>query len=273
MTKNGSGTLVFAGGNNNTYSGATIINGGAVQLGRSGEAGNIGSASTSIVVAGGASLNCYQGETVSQVISGAGNVQQLGSVAPVTSTLSAANTYTGTTSIAGSGNKINAPILANGGVNSSIGASGNAATNVVITGNSTLAYTGTSPVNTDRLLQIGTTSAGGSGTIANNAASAANSLAFTNTGAIAYGTTAQTRTLILGGSNTGTNIFAPLIGDNGSGAVAFAKSGAGSWTLTAANTFSGPITNAAGTLIIGGAGKLGGGTYGGGDLQQRGLDL
>ena len=271
VTKNGSGTLVFAGGNNNTYSGATIINGGAVQLGRSGEAGNIGSASTSIVVAGGASLNCYQGETVSQVISGAGNVQQLGSVAPVTSTLSAANTYTGTTSIAGSGNKINAPILANGGVNSSIGASGNAATNVVITGNSTLAYTGTSPVNTDRLLQIGTTSAGGSGTIANNAASAANSLAFTNTGAIAYGTTAQTRTLILGGSNTGTNIFAPLIGDNGSGAVAFAKSGAGSWTLTAANTFSGPITNAAGTLIIGGAGKLGGGTYGGGISNNAAL--
>ena len=249
LLKAGAGTMVFGNGNINTYSGVTTIAAGTLQLGQSGAFGNLGSGSTSVVINSGATLSIYQGETVNQVISGAGNVSSPGAVSGNT-TLSAANSYTGTTTVNGGGYVINAPILANSGVNSSIGASGNAASNLILTGSGTLAYTGASPVNTDRLLQIGVNSAGGSGTLANNAASAVNSLSFTNPGAIAYGTAGQTRTVILGGSNLGANNFAPLIGDNGAGVVSLSKSGASTWTVSGANTFTGPTVISAGTLNV-----------------------
>jgi len=255
LTKYGAGTLVFADGNTSTYSGITTVAAGTLQLGQSGAYGRVGSGSTSIVVGSGATLSFYQGETCGQTISGAGNVTTLSSIGNgYSETLTAANSYTGTTTVNGVG--INAPILANSGVNSSIGASANAAANLVIVGSGTLAYTGTTPVTTDRLLTIGTTAAGGTGTIANNAAATTNSLSFTNTGAIAYGTTGQTRSFTLGGSNPGTNTFAPVIGDNGSGAVSFTKAGAGKWTLTAANTYSGPTTISGGTLFLNGSASL-----------------
>ena len=53
------------------------------------------------------------------------------------------------------------------------------------------------------------------------------------------------RSLTLTGSNTGGNVFAPVLGDNG-GPTSLIKTGTGTWVLTAANSYSG------GTAINGG---------------------
>ena len=149
--------------------------------------------------------------------------------------------------------------LANTGSNSSIGYTTIATTSASIgLDGSTLNLidpASPSPSTTDRLLKIGQTAAGGTGTIQNNNASAANTLTFSNANAIAYGTTAQTRTLNLGGTNTGANTIASIIGNNGTGVVTVNKNDAGQWALSGVNTYNGATTISAGTLtgITGGS--------------------
>jgi fibronectin-binding autotransporter adhesin len=106
--------------------------------------------------------------TIPGVISGSGSLNK------GTGTLTlqnAANTYTGSTTVAGT---LSVAALANGGVNSAIGASSAAAGNLVLNGG-TLSYTGPA-VSTDRLFSI--TSAGG--TLDSSGTGPVN---FTNTGA------------------------------------------------------------------------------------------
>ena len=55
-----------------------------------------------------------------------------------------------------------------------------------------------------------------------------------------------TRTLALDGSNTGVNIFAGSITNNGASAVSLTKSGGGTWVLSGTNTYSGKTTVGAG---------------------------
>lgn len=151
-----------------------------------------------------------------------------------------ANTYAGTTDI--TRGTLEVTSLANGGISSSIGASGNAATNLLLANETTLKYTG-SGSSTDRLFTIkGTT-----GTID---ASGTGAVIFTNSGAIAYGTTNQARTLILRGSNTGSNTLNPVLANNGSAAVGLRKLDAGTWLLAGANTYTGATSVEAGTLLI-----------------------
>ena len=115
---------------------------------------------------------------------------------------------------------------------------------------------GAAASSTNRLLQIGRTTAARSGTIRNDATNAAETVTFSNPSAIAYGTIDQTRTLILRGTNTGANTFAPLVGDNGTAAVSLNKEDAGTWLLTATNTYSGPTTINGGTLVLSGTGSV-----------------
>ena len=92
-------------------------------------------------------------------------------------------------------------------------------------------------------------------------ASGTGALNFTNTGAVAYGSGNQTRTLVLTGNNTGANTPAPLIGDNGSGVAGLTKAGIGTWIVTNANTYSGGTTLSAGQLNINNATALGTGAF------------
>ena len=185
--------------------------------------------------------------------------------------LSGANTYTGVTTI--SGGILSVASLANGGSASSIGQSANTSTSLVINGG-TLRYTG-GGASTDRLFKIGATTVGGSATID---ASGTGALTFANAGAVTYGTTEQTRFLTLTGSNMGGNTFAPIIADNtitiNPGAVALTKSGAGAWTVTAANTFTGGTTISGGTLNLGATNALSNGALamGGGTLAVNGFN-
>ena len=222
--------------NANTYNGLTVINSGAtLQLGdgTTGHDGTI-SSSTGITDNGTLIYNRFGTPSSSVPISGSGVVVKLGAG---TQTLTASNSYTGATTIVG-GNLV-ATTLANGGSNSSIGASTNAAANLVFDGGR-LSYTGAG-VSTDRLFTLtangGTISADGTGTVA-----------FTNTGAIAMSGTGN-RTLSLNGTNAGS--LAAVVADPTGGATTLNKIGTSTWTISGANTYSGPTTVQNGTLKLG----------------------
>jgi autotransporter-associated beta strand protein len=144
--------------------------------------------------------------------------------------------------------------LANGGSPSSIGNSSNAASNLLIGGSSssnpsTLQYVGTSAASTDRLFTAVQGPSGSS--LANSAADPAHTLTFSNTGSIVMSGTG-TRTIGLGGTNTGDNTFALQIDNEGANATSFTKREAGKWILTGANTYTGVTNIAAGTLLVNG---------------------
>jgi autotransporter-associated beta strand protein len=168
-------------------------------------------------------------------------------------TLSGANTYTGQTNI-NNGTLNVATIADSGSSNLGLGTLiriGNTST----TG--TLNYTGTGST-TGRLVAIGSgTTAGDTGgaTIQNNGTGA---LVFT---AANFNTTGLsgtlTRTLTLGGANTGANVIQGVIANGGSNVTTnLAKAGNGTWMLSGANTYTGTTTINAGTLKLGASNVL-----------------
>lgn len=216
-------------------SGATISasGSGAVNFTNTGSVGLSGTGDRTLVLQGSNSgLN-----TLSAIIGESGGVTSVHKKESGKWVLSGTNTYTGITSI--SGGTLQVSSLANGGVNSGIGASSNSASNLLINGGSLL-YAGAA-ANTDRLFSIGT----GGATIEGSGSGAIN---FTNTLSTGFSGLGS-RTLTLGGTNTGNNTFATLIGDNG-GATSLVKTGSGTWLLTASNSFTGSVTLNGGTLSV-----------------------
>ena len=175
--------------------------------------------------------------------------------------------YTGATVI--EAGAINVAALANGGTNSSIGAAAATASNLVF-GGGTLQYTGSTATSTNRLFTIGDAN-GNSATLDASGSVAAGTMSFTGAGSIAFGNT-NAHTLNLTGTNTGANTLASVIGDN-TGATSLNKSGAGTWVLGGANTYSGDTTIAAGILRLGAANRIPDGS-GKGNVSVTGtLDL
>ena len=257
---NSFGTLRLT-SDNNTYTGTTTINGGAVAIGNLG--GNTGSIGTGeiIINAGGTLVASRSGSvTLAQTISGAGGVTANGNTML---TLSGTNTYTGVTRIISNGGVVTVTDLGNGGVASSIGASSSASGNLSITNLGTLRYVGTG-ASTDRLFEVPTGTANPVATIESSGSGA---LVFTNTGAMGFGSSTGARTLVLGGTNTQNNTMNPSIGDN-AGATALTKAGAGTWILAGANTYTGVTTISGGVLQIGNGGTSG--TLGSGAVANSG---
>ncbi len=148
-----------------------------------------------------------------------------------------------------------------GGTPSGLGSAGNAASKLLIAGG-ILQYTGATAQSTDRLFTIGESSANGTNTATIDASGAGSgTLSFTNTGSIAFsGTTTATigHTLVLTGSNSGANIFAPAITDAAASPnlTSLHKTGPGKWELSGSNTYSGASTVNGGTLAAVAAGAL-----------------
>jgi autotransporter-associated beta strand protein len=137
--------------------------------------------------------------------------------------LGAANTYTGATTI--NAGTLSITSITNGGIAGTLGNSTNAAGNLVL-GGGTLEYTGFTNGTTDRNFTLT------AGTISN--------ISVTN----------STVSLSISGTSTATT-------------GGLSKSGQGTLILAGNNTYTGATTISAGTLEIGSAGRLGGGSYSG----------
>jgi autotransporter-associated beta strand protein len=67
--------------------------------------------------------------------------------------------------------------------------------------------------------------------------------------------------LTLGGTNSGANTLAPVIGNSAAGGIVnLTKAGSGTWILSGNNTYTGTTTVSAGTLIVNGTQTGGGAT-------------
>ena len=159
-----------------------------------------------------------------------------------------ANTYTGKTTIARG--TLQVAKLANAGTNSSLGAA--TGTDGIIdmgsgTNAATLLYSGSSVSSTNRVINLAGTTGGA--TLTNNS-STANTVSFTGGVTNAGG---GNKTLILNGSNTGSNTVGAISDAVDLSKTAVSKSGAGSWVLSGDNTFTGGLTVSAGSLTFSGA--------------------
>ncbi|OYV07536.1 MAG: hypothetical protein CFE26_00475, partial [Verrucomicrobiales bacterium VVV1] len=90
---------------------------------------------------------------------------------------------------------------------------------------------------------------------------AANGIISISGGVTGSATASNNTTLTLGGTGTGANTVSGIIGDGSAGGtLSVTKSGAGAWTLSGANTYSGGTTLSAGTINISNASSFGTGS-------------
>jgi autotransporter-associated beta strand protein len=260
FTKSGAGTLTLAG--TNTYSGTTVISAGTLNYNNPGS------------------------QTVSGSISGSGALTQSSG----TLTLSADNTYTGGTTVNGGTLNLaigggtgairnNLTINSGANVNLTVGdalgyTAGVCVTNVNIVGGTlTNSSGGNESYITTFNLTGGTISSGGGYYNLNGASAAITSLA-TNTvsnisaplGLRASGLVISTAKGIVPGG-VDLNISG-VMGDLQGSGFTWNKSGPGTLQLSGVNTNTGGITINAGTLQIGGSGKLGNGSYDAGIINN-----
>lgn len=303
LTKSGTGTLIIGGantytGNTNINEGTVILSGATASLGVISTAGNV------TTLRQGATLDINGAGVANTVgigaLNGAGTITNsgagtatagtlaIGTAATTgngvfsgllkngagvlhvrkdgtgTQTLLGANTYSGVTTIGGSGSII-VNVLANLGQASGIG-TGNMSDNagsLIFTGSTAgLTYTGAlmngaltvgaTSASTDRLFTL----AGTGATLTSNAANN-NSVVFTNTGDIVHGVVGP-QSLILRGSSTGDNRLNLRITDSGTGAniTSVTKMDAGKWVLGNTNTYTGATRVENGTLELAAANSI-----------------
>jgi fibronectin-binding autotransporter adhesin len=234
LEKTGTTTWALTGAN--TYSGATTVSAGTLQVGNGGTAGTLGVGAVSVTSGGTLAFDRSNSLTVPNVISGAGTVAQAGSG---TTSLTGTNTYTGTTEIIAGTLSIGAGSTA-GAISSNSVVSIAAGASLAI--NRSNAITVSNTISGD-----GSVAKFGTGTLT---LSGANS----HTG----GTNLSGGTLIVGSDNA-----------LGAGSVVFASAGA---TLETNRSIANPITmNADGTLAAGsGTIELTGNLTGTGTLTKTG---
>ncbi|MBS0473227.1 MAG: autotransporter-associated beta strand repeat-containing protein [Proteobacteria bacterium] len=260
----GTGSLKVAGGTEiitgtNTYSGGTVISSGTLEVGDGGTTGSIiGNAS----VVGTLAFNRSDDISFDGVVSGTGGVSQLGSG---TLTLTAANSYTGTTTISAgtlalsSTGSVAGSSVADGGI-FDISATGGASikslsgAGTVEMGASTLTITAASGSFS------GTLEGSGSVVVTGGTQLFSGSLNYTGTTSVTGGT------LVLGSASVDKDIAnSSLVSFQTSGVVDYSGviSGSGSIStlsgttvISAAQTYTGVTTLTAGTLELSGSGSI-----------------
>lgn len=290
LVKAAAGTLTLV--SNNTYSGATSITGGTLQLGNGGSTGSLGTDTGAIANAGVLAVNRNNAYSIANAITGAGGFTQLGTG---TTTLSAAgNTYTGATTVS-AGTLVITNAAGNASASYAIAANGTLEFDVddtvtrnmptsSITGAGTFRKTGLGSLNWPATAGTFAMSSGGlidvQGGILTGGSSAnevwTNNLSDLNvaSGATFRGVEANVRVDVMTGGGTiqsgytGSGYVNFTFGvDNGSGvfngvlansvnAGNFVKAGTGSQTLAGVNTYTGTTTINSGVLSLAGNGSL-----------------
>ena len=271
LTKVGAGVLVLSG--NNTWTGATIVSAGTLQLGAA-----TGIPTTVLTVNGGTfDLNGFS-KTVN-TLSGTGGAIALGSGALTVNQL-AAGTYAGMISGAGSLTKNGAGTLTLSGANTY---SGGTTVNVgTLAGNSTSLQGNivNNAIVAFNQTAVGTYAGAMSGT-GQLTKSGASTLILTGVNSYTGGTTVTAGTLQGNTTSLQGNIAASgsaVIFDQAvagtyagvmSGNASLTKTGAGTLTLTGANSYSGGTRLNSGTVAVASDARLGTGglTFNGGALQ------
>jgi len=178
-------------------------------------------------------------------------------------TLGAANSYVGKTTLrAGT---IEVASLADAGQNSSLG-QGTADPVIdmgLITSGTTavarLRHVGTELSSTNRVINLANSSSATTSLTAILENEGTGFLQFTSAFTSTGTNLTATRTLVLGGTNTGANQIVG-IGNNGSVGTALQKTGVGAWTITGDSTHSGGTSVEAGKLLVTNASGSGTGT-------------
>jgi len=281
IVKDGSGTLILSG--TNTYTGGTTISGGFLQL------GNGGSATGSIVgnVLDNANFAIYHSDAFvfGGVISGSGAFQQIGTG---TTTLTAANTYTGLTTvsfgtltISGTGS-ITSNVTNNATFNNAGTVTGSVNNNVIATNTGTItngvtnnfwfyanggAVNGAIVNNTGGIFNVGgTVTSNGTFTNAGGALSVGTTGAYTlqglltNSGLIVVANGGQLTDTVGGITNTSTGTISVLAGgtvkDDLNNAGAVTNSGAylanvatNTGIITNNSVWTGNVASNAGTIV------------------------
>ncbi|WP_428939595.1 beta strand repeat-containing protein [Fontivita pretiosa] len=245
--KLGTGTWILTAAN--TYTGTTTIGGGTLQIG--GTSGAPGGGE--IVNNANLVFNRTGTLTVTNVISGTGNVHQAGSGVTI---LSANNSYSGITTITGGVLEVSSSNSASGSGFLPLGTATDPTSLVLNAGTLRYNYTGMAGTGAahdagqvGRRFTLGT----GGGTIevsGNGPLNLYNNAPLTFSGS-------GSRTLTLSGSFAdpaeGTNFYAALgaiIGNPTGGVTSIVKNGSGEWVLFGQNTYGGSTTINAGTLLL-----------------------
>ncbi|MHB8570955.1 MAG: beta strand repeat-containing protein, partial [Metallibacterium sp.] len=244
FAKLGAGSLILTGAN--SYSGGTTIAQGLLQIGNGGASATLGTGN--VLDNGALSFDTSGSNTLAGVLSGTGSLAQMGSG---TTTLTANNSYSGTTMIDAGTLQVGS-----GGSSGSLGSNTSA-----ITDNGTLALdlSGTTTL-MNAISGIGSLTQMGSGTTILTGANSYSGTTTIEAGTLQVGNGGSSGSL---GSNTGA------ITDNGtlaldlsgtttlmnaiSGSGSLIQMGTGTTILDGLNSYSGGTTVSAGTLEIGDA--------------------
>ena len=290
LIKAGSGTLTIGAVTSfTTAAGVTTVNAGTLKLGISNIFGN-GNGTPGVINAAG-TLDLNGKSCIISNFSGSGTVDNTSATAVIlsigknntggsfsgiikntgggalnlskfgssnTTTLAAANTYTGITKVTGGILSINA--IGNVGAGaSSVGAPTTLADGTISLGlgdtatgtQGTLKYTG-AEASTNRVINLSGTTAGGGLNASDNTGPITFTSDLTASGAGA-------KTLTLSGTSLLNNTLAGKIVDNSpTNTTSVFKSGSGTWVLGADNPYTGITTVSAGTLIVNGTHSVGG---------------
>lgn len=312
ISKSGAGTLTLNGANSFTTGGVNLSAGTLVL----GNTAALGASATSVLTITGGTIDVTAARATSnaqnwngdftfagsntwttgagaitlnanrQVTVAASTMTVAGVIADGGSNFGLTKTGAGTLALTGA-NTFSGPLTINAGVLSTStlaavntasglgkGSAGGSAADLVF-GGGTLLYNTAAVATTNRLFTIGNSN-GLTATLDSSAASAANTVSFTGTGALAFGGSGA-RTLTLTGSNTGSNTLASIIGNGAGGATSVVKSGAGTWVLSGTNTYTGGTVLSSGVLAAGATENLGAAAanivFDGGTLRITGTTL
>jgi fibronectin-binding autotransporter adhesin len=257
ITKTGAGNVSLSG--TNTYSGLTTVNGGTLQIGAGGITGSLGTGSVTLANNATLAFNRSDIITVMNPIGGQGGLLKIGGARL---TLGTSNTYTGLTTISAGSILVTAPSGVLGDTTSGTVVNPGAALllqgTIVVSGES-LSLAGEGPLAAGAFRSIGgnnewagniTVQAAG---ITRVAADAGTSLKIS--GNVSLSPTASDQFVLMG---DGSGEISGVI--SGLGRLTKSATGASTWVLSGANTYTGRTTISNGFLSVASINSVLGGT-------------